>query len=405
MTIDLSQSNKLVITCDLGGSLSRAIAQLYPDGVPSVIVMSPEVADVSQGSLKHIQIDKEATDSAWVGLGNEYYVLGTLAKNNFAGITPLKALKNKYAIPKIAALLWQACRQYELKNPEVMIHLLLPSGETKDKDVEDLSNQLTFLLKQGINTPTGLLKAKLRKFYVLPEGSGVLSYRLRSLSSLAYQKSIGILMLGYRNSSFFFWDKGSKGKSETTNLGMSWMVQQFVERTSVGLSKDDLRLVPALVNGGEGDFQGFRVLSRKPTIEGIEADLQLFSEVLPTVKDEYCRALQRWLDNIGAVFDEVVICGGTASFVRTELVNHFHKEGVSICWNGEVNIPEALDTYKLKERLADVWTSHISHIKLVDKKFRYDRQQPLVPQPVKPVKTVERCHPDRWKNFIPMLEP
>lgn len=401
MPTDLSQPNKLVLTCDLGGSLSRAIAQVYPDGVPELIIMSPEVADVSRDSLKHVQIEPTATDSAWVGLGDDYYALGTLARNNFAGIPSLKALKNKYALPKIAALLWQACYRYQLKNPEVMIHLLLPSGETKDKDVEELSQKLKLFLKQGINTPTGLLKAKLRNFYVLPEGSGVLSYRLRSLGNLAFQKSIGILMLGYRNSSFFLCDKGSRGKSETTNLGMSWMVQQFVERTSVGLSKDDLRLVPALVNGGKGDFQSFRMLSRQPTVEGIQSDLQLFREVLPIVKDEYCRALIRWLDNIGAVFDEILICGGTASFVRTELVNHFDNEGVPICWNGEVNVPSALDTYKLGERLVDIWTSHISHIKLVDKKKRYDRQQPLVPQSAKASEPTK----DRWKNFLPMLEP
>ncbi|MBW4689939.1 MAG: ParM/StbA family protein [Komarekiella atlantica HA4396-MV6] len=421
MEKEQSKPNRLVLTCDLGGSLSRAVAQVYPDAVPELIVMSPEVADVSIDSIKHLQIEAGVNDSAWVGLGEEYYALGTLARTNFAGTTPLRALKNKYALPKIAALLWQVCCRYKLKNPEVLIHLLLPSGETKNN--LELSKQLAVFLKQGIKTPTGVLKAKVRNFYVLPEGSGILSYRLESLDKLAFNKSIGILMLGYRNSSFFLWDKGTKGTSDTNALGMSWMVQQFTERTSVGLSKDDLRLVKALFDGGNGQFDSLRSLSRKSTPTGIQFDVALFQEVLPTVRDEYCRALNRWISEIGAVFDEILICGGTATFVCTQLLNYFQAEGLSIIWNGGVEIPSSLDTYNLGERIADVWSSHISHIKLIDKKFSYNRSSSLVPQPVakpeplpepkpqpKPEPEVKKAlletrpNHDPWKNFLPMKE-
>ncbi|AUB44214.1 hypothetical protein COO91_10437 (plasmid) [Nostoc flagelliforme CCNUN1] len=407
MEKESSKQNKLVLTCDLGGSLSRAVAQVYPDAVPELIAMSPEVADVSKDSIKHLLVEAGVNDSAWVGLGEEYYALGTLARNNFAGTTPLRALKNKYALPKIAALLWQVCSRYKLKNPEVMIHLLLPSGETKNNS--ELSKQLTGFLKQGIKTPTGLLKAKLRNFYVLPEGSGVLSYRIEDLKQAAFNKSIGILMLGYRNSSFFNWDKGTRGTSDTNALGMSWMVQQFTERTSVGLSKDDLRLVKALFDGGNGQFDSLRSLSRKSTPFGIESDVQLFQEVLPTVRDEYCRALKRWLSEIGAVFDEILICGGTATFVRTQLLNYFQSEGISVIWNGGVQIPLSLDTHTLGERIADVWGSHISHIKLVDKKLGYERFQPLViepqtkPEPYEPLQET-KPKPDPWKNYLPMMD-
>lgn len=401
MEKEQSQIDKLVLTCDLGGSLSRAIAQVYPSGVPELLVMSPEVADVNFDSVKHIQIEAGVNDSAWVGLQQEYYTLGTLAKNNFAGTTPLKALKNKYALPKIAALLWQAFRRFGLKNPNVLIHLLLPSDEAKN--VEELSQQLKVLLKQGIDTPTGVLKAKLRNFYVLPEGSGVMAHRLNTLEQVAFDKSIGLLMLGYRNSSFFVLDKGIKGVSETTTLGMSWMVQQFTERTSVGLSKDDLRLAKALFDAGNGNFETLRSLSRKSTAVGIEYDVALFGEVLPIVRDEYCRALRRWISEIGAVFDEILICGGTATFVQTQLINCLESATVSIMWNGGVQIPKSLDTYNLGERIADVWSSHISHIKLIDKKLGYNRCLPLItePEPSQPIET--KSEKDPWSGYLPMI--
>lgn len=399
--MDKQQPTRLVLTCDLGGSLSRAIAQVYPSGVPELLVMSPEVADVNPNSVKHLQIEAGANDSAWIGLEQEYYVLGTLAKNNFAGTTPLRALKNKYALPKIAALLWLACNRFGLKNPNVMIHLLLPNGETKN--VDELSKQLTTFLKQGIHTPSGVLKAKLRNFYVLAEGSGVMSYRLNILQKEAFNKSIGVLMLGYRNSSFFLWDKGTKGQSETTALGMSWMVQHFTERTSVGLSKDDLRLAKALFDGGNGNFETLRSLSRKSTAVGIESDVVLFQEVLPIVRDEYCRVLKRWISEIGAVFDEIIICGGTATFVRTQLLNCLESEMASVIWNGGVEIPSSLDTYMLGERIADVWSSHLSHIKLIDRKLGYNRCLPLITEP-EPSKTIEtKPQKDPWEGYLPMI--
>lgn len=399
-----NKSAKLALSCDLGGSQTKVIAQIYPDGIPLLITMSPEVADVSFESVKHLNIESGAIDAAWVGLGDEYYVLGRAAKNNFAGTADLKALKYQYALPKLAAILWIACTTFNIKNPNLMIYLLLPSGESSDG--ERLSKRLTELLLQGINTPTGVLKAKLRNFYVSPEGAGVLSYRMTASNKLYLQKSIGILMLGYRNSSFFLCDRGNKGKSETTDLGMSWMVQQFVERTSVGLSKDDFRLVEALVLAGSGNNAYLRSLSRKSKNEEVEADLALFEQVLPVVRDEYCRALKRWINNI-AVFDEVLICGGTAAFVRNELTNYFKGEGITIIWNGNVDIPQSLDTKGLGERLADVWASHINHINMLDLNFKYDRKQPLIPEP-SPIKTTTyeaQLTRDRWKNFLPMTEP
>jgi hypothetical protein len=232
-------------------------------------------------------------------------------------------------------------------------------------------------LKKGIITPTGKLKVKLRSFLVAPEGSGILAYRSRGLGASFRDKNIGLLMLGYRNASFIVSNKGTPGKSESTDLGMNWLGQKFVERTAVGLSVYDERLPLALVEASIGNFNPLRCLSRKSKSEAIESDLRLFNSVLPSVRDNYCQALIQWIRNMG-VFDEVIICGGTASFVRTELTQYFQKEGIPIVWNGGVETPKPLDTLGLYERVADVWTTHITHVKILDYNFGYERKQPLV---------------------------
>jgi hypothetical protein len=165
--------------------------------------------------------------------------------------------------------------------------------------------------------------------------------------------------------------QGNSAKSESTDLGMSWVINSFVERTAVGLSKNDSRLITAILAAAKGNFDAFRPLSRKATPEGVQFDLNLFQKVLPSIRDEYCRALVRWIRNI-------------AEYVKKELTDHFHKEATPIVWNGGVQFPAPLDTKGLGERVADVWTAHITYILMLDKNFAYDRKQDLVPDPNKP---------------------
>lgn len=374
---------KLVLSCDLGGSQVKAIAQIYPDGIPCVLAMSPEIADVSIDSINSFSVQTFQNISTWVGVGDEYYVLGTIAKEVFAGTAALRDNKYHYAIPKIAGLLSMAYQKFGINHNhvDVFIQILLPPGEVND--ARNLTTSLKQILKLGILTPNGRLKGKLRNFCVAAEGSGILTYRSRTLGKTYIQKNVGILMLGYRNASFALSAQGNPAKSESTDLGMSWVINSFVERTAVGLSKNDSRLVTAILAAAKGNFDAFRPLSRKATPSGVQFDLNLFQKVLPSIRDEYCRALVRWIRNI-AVLDEILICGGTAEYVKKELTDHFHKEATPIVWNGGVQFPAPLDTNGLGERVADVWTAHITYILMLDKNFAYDRKQDLVPDPNKP---------------------
>lgn len=378
---DSKEYTKVALTLDLGASTAKALAQVYPDGVPIVIPMEPEIADVGYGSIEFLSSQSSVQDNTvWIGIGEEYYVLGALSKSMFAGSSAIKDLKYKYAMPKIAALMWLACRRLGLgikDDLEIYLQILLPPGEIADAN--HLGRQLLQVFKIGVQPPTGKFKCKIRSFNGALEGSGLLAYRSRNVNVNYFQKNIGMLMLGYRNASFTLSMKGNSSKAESTDLGMNWIVSQFVERTAVGLSKEDSRLIKAIVEAGEGDFDSLRRLSRKNKQQDINLDVELFEKILPLVREEYTRALLRWLKGIAAM-DEVLICGGTASFVRHELTQHFDNEGIPMCWNGGMELPKYLDTMGLGDRVCDVWGSHISHIKMLDLNLRYDRQdKPLVP--------------------------
>ncbi|MBD2535046.1 ParM/StbA family protein [Nostoc flagelliforme FACHB-838] len=378
---DFAEYTKVVLTLDLGASTTKAIAQVYPDGVPIVITMEPEIADVGYGSIEFLSSQSSVQDNTvWIGIGEEYYVLGALSKSMFAGTSAIRDLKYSYALPKIAALMWLAIRRLGLGvkvDLGIYLQILLPPGEIAHAN--HLGKQLTQRLKTGVKTPTGKFKCKIRSFNAALEGAGLLTYRSCNVNVNYFQKNIGMLMLGYRNASFTLSMKGNSSKAESTDLGMNWLVSQFVERTAVGLSKEDSRLVKAIVEARDGDFDSLRRLSRKNKPEEIQLDVDLFEKILPLVREEYTRALLRWVKGI-AVMDEVLICGGTATFVRHELTQYFDNEGIPICWNGGMELPKYLDTMGLGDRVCDVWGSHISHIKMLDLNLKYDRQdKPLVP--------------------------
>ncbi len=57
--------------------------------------------------------------------------------------------------------------------------------------------------------------------------------------------------------------------------------------------------------------------------------------------------------------DEVIICGGTADYLREELDTVFPT--TPIVWHGGVEIPPNLNEQWLGNRLADVWALSVYH--------------------------------------------
>ena len=57
--------------------------------------------------------------------------------------------------------------------------------------------------------------------------------------------------------------------------------------------------------------------------------------------------------------DEVIICGGTADYLREELDSVFPT--TPIVWHGGVEVPQTLNEQWLGNRLADVWALSVYH--------------------------------------------
>ncbi|MHC5717783.1 MAG: ParM/StbA family protein [Nostoc sp.] len=370
-TKEKTDVKKVVITIDMGASKTKAIVQEYPEGKPVVLLLDSEVADIAKASIESVQQEGSPESRTWVGIGDEYCALGELARRRFGGISQLKELKYELAVPKICGAFWLAKEKLNLGNDvAAYLSILLPPGEVQDKE------QLQVRLKdafRGFDTPAGKMRVKMLRYDAASEGSGIFFHRRRTLGN--NMPASMYVMLGYRNASIFTFRSGSISAGITSNFGMSWLVNNFTSKTS-GLSPDNPNIIEVLVEAGVScDSQVMQKLSRKRKGDEIQLDGESMSKALLLARDEYWRAIVRWLrSKMDEDIEELVFCGGTADYIRPEIDAYFQKEGIKVSWHGNIFIPDEISS-GIGNRMADVWALHQYMIIQFDKLTGYTRSE------------------------------
>ncbi|MBE9206153.1 ParM/StbA family protein [Nostoc sp. LEGE 06077] len=362
---------KIVITIDMGASKTKAIVQEYPEGKPVVLLLDSEIADVAKASVESVQPEGSPESRAWVGIGDEYFALGELARRRFGGISQLRELKYELAIPKICGVFWLAKEKLNLGNDvAAYLSVLLPPGEVQDK--EHLQTRLKDVFR-GFDTPAGKMRVKMLRYDAASEGSGIFFHRRRSPSDRVPVSMY--VMLGYRNASIFTFRSGSIGAGITSNFGMSWLVNNLISKTS-GLSPDNSNIIEVLIEAGAScDPEVMQKLSRKRKVDEIQLDGESMSKALLLARDEYWRAIARWLrSKMDEDIEELVFCGGTADYIRPEIDAYFQKEGIKVSWHANIFIPDEISS-GMGNRMADVWAFHQHMIIQFDKLTGYIRSE------------------------------
>lgn len=368
----------LVMTIDLGGSKTKIVAQEVGSDAPKVLSMDSQLADVGFESLDSVPNDGLASERAWVGFTKPsnsdvegekiYYTVGGLARNRFGGLPQLYELKYELALPKILAAVWLAMVEMSLPPRfNLYLNILLPSGEMSDGDI--LKSRLASCLKD-FDTPDGKMRVKLATVKVSSEGIGMYLSRKKSLGDKLYSISQIVVMLGFRNASAFVVRSGVIEPGNSSNFGMYWMLDFLATRVS-GLDKNDPRTIK-IITESTANPESLKKLSRKSNLSDIEADYQSISAAVKVAKEEYVRAIVRWLKSLGTT-DEIMFCGGTAEYLRPELENYYTNYPTEIVWHGGVVVPNEFESLLGSSRLADVWALHeiffdIINTQLVKKK-------------------------------------
>lgn len=365
MKKEKAQLRDIVMMIDMGGSKTKIVVQEVGSDEPSLLLMDSSLADIGKSSLEGVPTEGRSSDRAWVGFKGEdeeylYYAVGALARNRFGGFSQLHELKYELALPKILAAIWLAHVELELPAKfNLYLGVLLPGGEMSDKDI--LKTRLIDAA-QSFETPDSKLNIKLKICFVYSEGSGILNYRKNVLGNKFDKKTQLYVMLGYRNASAFVVRGGATQPAITSDFGMHWMLDYLTGRVS-GLDKNNPNLVEIIVNSLQSP-EVLKKLSRKRRQEDIEADYELISKEVSTSRAEYIRAIVRWLKSIVGEFEEVVMCGGTAEYLRGEL-DKYYGDSTEIVWHGGVVVSEEYESKLGSSRLADVWALHEVFYKLI----------------------------------------
>jgi hypothetical protein len=250
----------------------------------------------------------------------------------------------------------------------IALAVLLPPSEGCDRTL--LQTKLKEALS-SFSTPTGTMQVKLALFEAMQEGAGILFNRRGILGEEFNNRTVAIAMIGYRNASVKVVARGVLSPGVSSDFGMAWMVDTFVRRCS-GLSKDDPKIVQALVEASdECSSKVLAKLSRKRKAEEIAADASSMAESALRSRDDYSRALIRWLSQqLPDDVDEIIFCGGTAQYLRKELEAHFANR--TVIWDGGMEIPPDLDTVAMGNRIADVLGLHNAFVERVGKLVKKD---------------------------------
>jgi hypothetical protein len=349
---------EVTLTLDFGGSGTKGIVQIR-GGKPTVIWMEPAAIEANLISLKEKTRNLGNTypeNAAWVGIGEDYRAVGYLARTIYNATPGLKPRKYELAVYKTLAVVWTIKQKFKLlESFQLSLALLLPPGEFED------SALLKPMLKDALeefDTPTGIVQVNLIGYECFPEAGGIYAMYCKNTGEAIRRKVIALVMLGYRNASIILSRRGILNRGKTVNLGMARMVDLVMEGTS-GYEAEEL-LGAIIASGSEPKAHHFYSLCNPK----IDFDKQIEKIILAvnSARAEYANSLANWLKEVlpqKNELDEVIICGGTADYLRDDLDAIFPV--TPVVWHGGIEIPKMLNEAWLGNRLADVWALSVYH--------------------------------------------
>lgn len=351
----------LTIVLDFGGSATKGVYSGADLQNEKILCMEPEVISLTLSGIAHYEQSKLGkalpADSAWVKVDEACYAVGYLARSQFNGNPGLSSLKYERAFPKTLAAVWVAAQELKLKNKfSAALAVLLPAGEYES------GSQLQELLTEGLKnfeTPSGKMSVTLTRFQCKPEGGGIYLIHRHHSGVAAQRQTVAIVMVGYRNASVLLSERGRVSEKVTSDLGFIKLVKLVEARISSLPSTEKLAIAIALA-GDQAQARHFLPLAMSNDPLAREDESERILTAVQDCKRQYAFMLLGWLREVlprQANLDEVVLCGGTAEYLKQELEDHFSQ--TSLTWNGGIKLSEHIDDQGLGCRIFDAYGMYL----------------------------------------------
>ncbi len=339
---------------DMGSSATKC---LYWHRKPSLLHLNPQVARLNPTRLDRLMLggltSQEPEDSAYVMLGNIAYAIGALAiaQKGDSGLALPKRDRAVYKILTTLGVIAEKTRHGD--EPEdasceftAQIGLLLPLEEYW-QDRKELKAQIQGAIADFSFRGKALF-GQLERIEMQPEGAGLYLAKGLQLAHAGIgirDRTVVVLMFGHRNLSILTFEKGSTPQ-ETNSTSQGPGFVEYLKQCATelpGVAPDDSALLEAVLQGSEN----FYIPGRRESLDLSKACAYAHEFYLDRVN----QFLVEWLPSAEA---DVIVGGGAAYFIRSELEQFFEQRGLTqqITW-AEALRQEMTDVLRGEETTAE----------------------------------------------------
>lgn len=357
----------LAVCVDLGGSLTK-MSVATADGQRYLLALASEVSEIPQATLSEVQSgfwgEGNPESSVWVGVKDgSSYAVGSFARKYFKSQIDLAISKTDLAVPKILGAFWVLQQKLNLDSSfYVRLGILLPAGECSEVDCQELSDLLKPALR-SFTTPTGKMSVRLFNQPVIkPEGGGVFLHYKKNAKVNLNKRRTGILGIGFRNANLLICDRGTiaQGDRHTCDLGFHALIRRCTEIVGTTVSEVDLAAAVAKA----GHEVNSRIINKFLVTQRKERRETALIEAIGKSQQMYWSQLTNWFKYVNVdSFDDLVLYGGTAEYLKQPLTEHFQERIEGLSWHSEVKVPSELlnnaiaepEQMGLEFRFIDCW--------------------------------------------------
>jgi hypothetical protein len=354
----------MYLVIDYGSSSLKIAFSTELTECPQQVLMEPEVIEISPTIVEKYRFRAgfKGDPAAWtfVGIDNTYYAVGKLAREEFRSTPNLAELKSSSAAIRTLAAVFVAAYHCSLgKKFSLFLSCLLPPGEINEAEIllEDIKKAL-----KSFDTPTGRHNVSLKYFNCSPEGGGLAMF-YQHHRTLSPDRSLGVLMMGHRNTSAYLVRNGINQKLSSSDLGFSSVVHSIQSATSGYQEREITDAVALYLISQNKDRLILDKLLLHKTLELRNRELERLLVAIDEARSSYWKSVSQWLDVRFSCLDEAIVGGGVARIFESEIVEYFkHKlpnlpteNYPGMYFNGGLKYPQdTLIPLTLQDRFADV---------------------------------------------------
>ena len=340
------KAKRLLMSIDFGASLTKVIGGIDKERWGGIGI-EPEVIKIVPELLNFEALGGNPENRLWVKRGDSCYALGHLAKSLANTTTRLKEPKVNQAVLKVMGAIAVFKEKYDLASHiHCSLCCVLPPGEINDR--ERLGRLITEVLEGGFESFGGTIKGTVTRFECRAEGTGVFIYYRTKRGPEANNMYIAVVMTGYRNLSLLNIGKGVTGTYDTSQLGFVRLVKKVQSQVTC-LVEEDILVEKLSLWKETGDDNHLKDILSVPD------QLETLKEAIKIAEIIYQEEIKAWLgENIHSKTQEVIIGGGTASYLKDFFREYFADKNIYFKVT-QKSFPDRLRKICQEVRFEDVW--------------------------------------------------